>query len=183
MDRDQSTGANGHGVSPQQAVGRAASEISSAVGEVKTAAGEAGHRLKEAGASAAASIAGTVRDEATYRKDRVSGSIQRIASEMERVATNVGEEDQWASALLTKGASSLTKASGYLSSARIDDLLRDGESFARRNPAVFLGASVALGFLLARVGKAAAMRASELSNGARDDFADEGLSSEYGSIL
>ena len=37
----------------------------------------------------------------------------------------------------------------------------DLNAFARRNPAIFLGASVALGFALARVGKTAIERATE----------------------
>jgi hypothetical protein len=162
---ERTTGADGPNAGTQRGVERAREEVTSAVGEMKQAAAQAGERLKDAGRTAASSVAEKVRDEAAYRKDQASGALMRVANELDRTASNIATEDAWAKGLLTSGASALKRVSTYLSSAETNDLVDDLRDVARRHPAIYLGASVAVGFVLARLAKAAAERAKEASNG------------------
>lgn len=87
--------------------------------------------------------------------EKVVGSVQTAASSLRRAADDVDGEHAWISTLLRKSADGLEGASHSLSGGDVNRALTQLNSFARQQPAVFLGASVALGFVLARIGKTA----------------------------
>jgi hypothetical protein len=64
-----------------------------------------------------------------------------------------------------KAADQVERFAGYLRENDVDSLLNDARSFARRNPAVFLGSAAALGFLATRFLKSSS---------------EEGASADYG---
>ncbi|HEY1092473.1 MAG TPA: hypothetical protein VGE47_15365, partial [Burkholderiaceae bacterium] len=61
----------------------------------------------------------------------------------------------WMSTAFTKSADGLDSVTNSLTQGNLDECLSGVTEFARRQPAIFLGASVALGFALSRIGKAA----------------------------
>lgn len=144
---------------PKDNVDAARDDLASAAEHTKRAAEEAGAQAKHAAEHIAEDAKDAAMDEAREAKSAGANSASRVAEELDRAASNCREDDVWAQKLLAEGASSLRTASHYLSGNRVEDLLRDGESFARKNPAAYLGASVAAGFLLARLGKTATARA------------------------
>lgn len=154
---------------PRNGVQRSLDAVKEELSEVRETAGDIRERLKEAGAKAMSGVADKIRTEASAKVDDASGSFNRLATELDRVATNCSDNEKWAAKLFSAGASSLKSASDYLSTRRLDDFVREGEDFARRNPVAFVGATIAAGFLLSRIGKTAAIRAAELAR--RDDVA------------
>lgn len=88
-------------------------------------------------------------------------SIDAVASSLHRVASDVESENAWVGSALHKSAQSLEKAAQSLSGGDLNHALESINGFARRQPAIFLGASLALGFALARVGKTAIENAGD----------------------
>lgn len=130
-------------------------DVAGAAEQVRRAAQETGARAREAGEEAVDAAA----DQARARKEQATNSLRRVADELDHAADACSDEDGWARGLLAQGAASLRNASGYLSGHRLEDLARDTETYARNNPAAYLGASIAAGFVLARLGKTATARA------------------------
>jgi hypothetical protein len=100
--------------------------------------------------------------------ERVKTSIDSATSALRRAADDVESDNRWIGAALRKSAEGIERATASLDGGDLSRVLDDLNGFARRNPAIFLGASVALGFALARVGKTAVERAAEDGAG-RDD--------------
>jgi hypothetical protein len=93
--------------------------------------------------------------------ERLATSAQGTASALRRAADDVQEENAWIGKALRKSADGLEQATRSLAGGDVSRGVSDLNAFARRNPAIFLGASVALGFALARVGKTAIERATD----------------------
>jgi hypothetical protein len=96
-----------------------------------------------------------VRDRATARLeehiDRVADRIGGLSGAMLEVGRRLREDDdhalaQWAD----RAAERVERFSGDLRGKDLDELLYEGERFARRQPALFLGGAFALGLLAAR---------------------------------
>jgi hypothetical protein len=88
-------------------------------------------------------------------KEEVAGGIADAARALHRSGEELGPRQDWLARLVEQGASELD---GFASTLRTNDLqglLGKVDDFARRQPAVFFAAAVALGFAAARVGKAA----------------------------
>jgi hypothetical protein len=99
--------------------------------------------------------------------ERVANSAQNTASALRRAAGDVETDNAWVSAALRKSADGLEQATRSLAGGDYTRGVADLNAFARRQPAIFLGASLALGFALARVGKTAIEAANE------DDTTDQ----------
>jgi hypothetical protein len=93
--------------------------------------------------------------------ERAADGADQTASALRRAADDVESDNRWIGAALRKSADGLEQATRSLSGGDVSRVLDDLNGFARRNPAVFLGASLALGFALARVGKTAVEEARE----------------------
>ncbi|PZO53443.1 MAG: hypothetical protein DCF16_06910 [Alphaproteobacteria bacterium] len=93
--------------------------------------------------------------------ESVAQSAQTTASALRRAADDVQPDNAWIGNVLRKSAESLDNATRSLADGDVSRGVSDLNAFARRNPAIFLGASVALGFALARVGKTAIERATD----------------------
>lgn len=93
--------------------------------------------------------------------DRVANSAQNTASALRRAASDVETDNAWVSEALRKSADGLEQATRSLTGGDYTRGVADLNAFARRQPAIFLGASLALGFALARVGKTAIEAATE----------------------
>lgn len=101
-------------------------------------------RLKDAVVDAASEVVSGVTEKAR------SASAAVIGAETE------ADYEKRAAKLFTDGAAAFKSATEHLSGERIDELIRASERFARRSPVAFIGATVAAGFILSRIGKAAA---------------------------
>lgn len=111
--------------------GQAAAKASSLVDQVKDKAVGAVDGRKAGVADQIESLAGSVRksgEQFNGRQDWIAGAIERGAAELSTLATSLREND-------------------------VNALFGQVRTFARQQPAVFIGASFAVGFALARFGK------------------------------
>lgn len=117
---------------------------------------ESARRIKESAAGLLDSGKAAATQTLERGVERVADSADHTASALRRAADDVEADNRWIGAALRKSADGLEQATRSLSGGDMSRVLDDLNGFARRNPALFLGASVALGFALARVGKTAA---------------------------
>jgi hypothetical protein len=93
--------------------------------------------------------------------ERASSFADTTASALRRVADDVEGDNRMIGTALRKSADTIERAAKSLEGGDLSRTVEDLNGFARRQPALFLGASLALGFALARVGKTAIEQAGE----------------------
>lgn len=90
----------------------------------------------------------------TNKAAAVSG-LSAVANALRSAASDM---DGGFSGTAQRAADALERATHAIESRDLDGLLEAGQDFARRQPTMFLGASFAAGFALARLLKASSMR-------------------------
>lgn len=155
-----------------------APHASSSFDAIKRSGLSAADAAKQVGRVAAADVkemGGSVVREAgeslEAAKARIGDTLHRTADNIKHAADSIDEDARWASEALSRGARALDSISGYMSGNRMNAMLQDGEGFAKKNPAAYFAASVAAGFIVARLAKTAAARAG----GTRSADWDNGL--------
>jgi uncharacterized phage infection (PIP) family protein YhgE len=131
-------------------------------------ASEAAQRIKDAGLSAVDQTKQAAQTALSDGAGKVADGTQAAAQGLRRTADEMPQEQAWIGAALRKSADGLEKASQAISDGNLENGMRDLGDFARRQPALFLGAAFALGFALSRVGKTAI---SKVADGASDQQA------------
>ena len=111
----------------------------------------------------ARSVLGNQQKAAASGLGQFAGALRKAAREM-----GDGGEQAPMSRMIESAADGLERFSGSLRERDLDGLVRDVESFARRQPVVFFGAAIAAGFLAMRF-----MKASSPSNSTGLDRIDE----------
>lgn len=122
----------------------AARRVKDAAGTVKDATRTALDRGKQ-----------MAEDAAVKGADRATSTAASTASALRRAAEDVDGDNRLIGSALRKGADTIERAAQSVQGGDISKVVDDLNGFARSQPALFLGASVALGFALARVGKTA----------------------------
>lgn len=90
------------------------------------------------------------------QKSTLSGGLATVADSVRQVSENLGSSKtdsglaEAAAKYTDTAARKIEDVAGYFERKNVRDMARDLEGFARRNPAVFLGAAFGLGFLVAR---------------------------------
>jgi hypothetical protein len=117
-------------------------------------------QVKETGGKVASEALGTVKEKATSKIDEQRthlaqglGSVADTIRQVGETLKESGGDNQIASLTAQYGdtlARQVEQFSGYLDKHNVSDLMRDVESFARRNPAYFIGGAFLLGLLGAR---------------------------------
>ncbi len=120
------------------------SSSAEAARRVKEAANAAMHQGKEAAAKQLRAGA-----------EKVNGAAHGVTSALRRAADDVEGENSWISGALRKSAEAVEGAANAVATGDLNQAVTEVGAFARRHPALFVGASVALGFALARIGKTA----------------------------
>lgn len=136
--------------------------------DIKTAAKDAGDAIRTAVQGAAETAKQTGREAKEKGADRVNAAsdgaadaLRQVADQLKGAAEGLGDNQPWAGKAFQTGADGLERVSDYLATGKFDDFTRDIQAFAKTNPAAFLAGSVALGFMIARVGKTAAHHARD----------------------
>jgi len=84
-------------------------------------------------------------------KSQVAESLDAVASTLRRSGSSLRDQQQpGAGGYVDQVASQIERAAGYLQRADTGEMVRGIESFARRQPALFIGAAFAMGVLGAR---------------------------------
>ncbi len=95
------------------------------------------------------------------QKDDASSRLGGVAAALRETGKKLGDGQDKDSALpsyANQAADQVERLSSYVRSRTIGDLIGDVEGFARREPAIFLGGSFALGLLAARFLKSSGHR-------------------------
>jgi hypothetical protein len=137
MDNSDGTGSTSTSADPKE-------RVKDAAASVKSTAASALERGKQ-----------LVGDAAQKGADRANTVAESTASALRRAAEDVEGDNRMIGTALRKGSETIERAAQSLQGGDLSRVVDDLNGFARRQPALFLGASVALGFALARVGKTA----------------------------
>lgn len=108
----------------------------------------------------------SVKDEALSRgkgiiegqKNTASETAHRIASALENVASDLENDQPQVASVFRDGARALDNFSRTLHDRDTEGLLRQAQDFARRQPALVIGGTIAAGFLLSRILKSSPQR-------------------------
>jgi ElaB/YqjD/DUF883 family membrane-anchored ribosome-binding protein len=178
-------GGSGSGTSAKQAKDESSSTSGttsgSAVETVKDTAKGVLDQAKETAGQAyglATEKAATKLDE---QKTTLAGGLTSVADSLKQVGGSLresGEENPIAEFTAKYGdslANQIEQIGSYFESKDVREMVRDIEGFARRNPAVFIGAAFGLGFLAARFLKSSSPQQS--TRGAGQSFSASGTAS------
>ncbi len=117
--------------------------------------GQSGDRLQEAATSVAERARQTTGTQVTTRVDQAVGqatqTLEQVANAVRQTGQTLRERDQAPIGnVADQAAEQVERAAGYLRGRDANQLLRDAEDFARRQPAIFLGGALAAGWFVAR---------------------------------
>jgi hypothetical protein len=130
MDRDQPSAAE---------IGRRAAEEVFGIG--RQGARHLGNRLRDA--------AQTLIHE---QKDRAADAVEGMAHALRQAADQLGREEKpMAARYADQAAAQVAQFSATVRARKVEELLLEVESFARRQPTLFFAGALAAGFLLGRV--------------------------------
>jgi len=98
-----------------------------------------------------------VKTQLVTQKDNAASGLNDVAEALSVSSSHLQEHGQEAVAQLgDRAAEKITQFSGYLREHDLDDVVHEVESFARRQPELFIGAAVLLGLVAARFLKSSA---------------------------
>ena len=139
----------------------AASSAGATRGVTEEVRGAARDVLDEARATAnalkseAGGLAGTIKEglasKAEQQKNVVADRLGQSPSHLQKSAGDLREHEAWLATLIERGARELEHVADDIKRNDIAGIMGSAEVFARRQPALFMGAAVALGFALTRV--------------------------------
>lgn len=122
------------------AMERAQGAVSDAMDRAQDQASRVADQARDVGRSLAES-----------QKARAAEGLQNVAQALRQTSQTMQQKDQGAvSSYLHQAADRVEQFSGYLRNNQVGHIVDDVESFARRQPALFLGGAFALGLLAAR---------------------------------
>lgn len=122
--------------------------------QVKDAAADVAAKAKQTASKAAHNAADTARGHADDAKQSMADEVSGVASALRTAATELrsGSPQERTFGQIAEG---LADASDAMREKDLGELVSDVTSFARRNPMVFLGGAVLIGFAATRFAKAA----------------------------
>jgi hypothetical protein len=135
--------------------GASAPPIDESVDRARSAAGEALSDVKHAAKDAAATIKDKAMETAESVQHNAADQARTAANALRDTAGNLDGDLPWMKTALNKTADGFDRLTSALNRGDVGQCLNAVTEFARRQPALFLGLSVAAGFALARVGKTA----------------------------
>jgi hypothetical protein len=114
--------------------------------------------VREAANNPVSHTASDVKDQAVRGmeagKDQASHQVAEAADSIRQSADQLrGRQQTWLADLVDRGAEQLDRVSETLRSNDLQGLLSQLDGFARRQPALFAGASMVAGFALARIAR------------------------------
>lgn len=151
MTMDNSNGATGATTTPADTARR-----------IKEAAGQAIDRGRQAAMS-------KVQEGA----DRVRTTAYTTSEALRRAAVDVEQDNSLVGSGLRRVADLLESTTERLGTGDLNQIVDQLNGFARRQPALFIGASLALGFVIARLGKTALENASGQQSPMENEYAPD----------
>jgi hypothetical protein len=117
---------------------------------------DAKEKARQAATDAQRKVSDELRTRVDSTRTRAADALGSVAQALTSSVQQLRSENQAVpSEYVERAGNQIRRASDYLRNTNTDDLVRNAESFARRQPAVFLGGAFVLGFLAARLVKSA----------------------------
>ena len=125
-------------------------------GGTRGPAQQAGQAAKDQASAVWSDTKESARSMLGNQQQAAASGLGQFAGALRKAAREMGDGGQQApmSRMIESAADGLERFSGSLREKDLDGLVRDAESFARRQPLVFFGAAIAAGFLAVRFMKA-----------------------------
>jgi vacuolar-type H+-ATPase subunit E/Vma4 len=143
----------------EAAADEAKAAASRAAGAARSVAKDIKDRARGAAATVADNVKESARSAASDQKNQAAERLSGFADALRTASSDLDQRGQSvASGFVRQAAEGLEHVSGAVRTHDLDDLVETAESFARRQPVVFLGSAVLAGFGLARFVKSSAER-------------------------
>ena len=125
-------------------------------GGTRSAVHEASQAAKDQASAVWSDTKDSARSMIGEQQKAAASGLGQFAGALRKAAREMGDGGQQApmSRMIESAADGLERFSGSLREKDLDGLVRDVESFARRQPIMFFGAAIAAGFLAVRFMKA-----------------------------
>jgi hypothetical protein len=94
--------------------------------------------------------AGQVRQRAESAKEQTAERIRRVAKQLRQVSETLAEDDNVAANVADRASRGIEGIARYVSDTDAQGFIRDTESLARRQPAIFFGGAFLLGLCAGR---------------------------------
>lgn len=115
---------------------------------------EAREKARQAASDAQRKVSEELRLKVDSTKTKAADALGSVAQALTSSVQQLRQDNQGVPGeYVERAGNQIRRASDYLRNTNTDDLVRNAEDFARRQPAVFLGGAFALGFLAARLVK------------------------------
>lgn len=131
--------------------------------------GDIGQRIKRSASEAMQRTKTAANEEVRKGAQYVAGSASSAANAIRRVADEMEGDNSWMSSTLRRAADGIESATHNLQTGDISRVMNDVDAFARRQPALFVGASLLAGFALARLAKTAVEQERMRDDGVYDE--------------
>lgn len=152
MESDQSMSPGLGKESPATPPAASASSYSS--GDGSGTVDHAKDKVRDVAGAAQRKVADELRTRADSTRSHAADAIGSVADALTSSAQQLRNDEEGASVdFVRRAGDQLQRVSDYLRNNDTDELIRNAENFARRQPAVFLAGAFALGFLGARLVK------------------------------
>lgn len=135
-------------------------------------------QAKETAGQAYDAVTEKAADKLNEQRTTLSGGLSAVADSVRQVSSNLGSSQsesalaEAAAKYTDTAARKIENVATYFENKDVRAMARDVESFARRNPAIFIGAAFGIGFLVARFLKSTPT--DSYSSAAGRDFASAG---------
>lgn len=156
----------------ETSAGGVAEQAEGAARDVAEEARAAGASLRREVGGLGSTIKQGLSDQVERRKNGIADRLSTVAERVQATAGDLHEREVWLGSLLGRGASELQGIAEEIRRNDVPGILGSVEVFARRQPALFMGATVALGFALTRFVGAGPVERDDRSEAWRDDYRD-----------
>jgi uncharacterized phage infection (PIP) family protein YhgE len=141
--------------SASEATDRVADSTQTAVDTAKSSASEIAGTVKDAARDVVSAVKDRAMSQASDLHSSAADQAKTAATTLRKSADGLEDELPWMRTALNKTADGIEQLTSALNRGDINETLSHVSEFARRQPALFMGLSVAAGFALARIGKTA----------------------------
>ena len=149
----------GQGLSEAKRAGDAAKRVAATAGDAGADALEQAKGVVSDARERVTTLAGDAKEaalsHAETQKSNLADRVDQLANSVQRTGEALEGEQDWIAKLVERGAHELGTLADTLRTNDLKSLAGNLDGLARRQPALFLGASVIAGFALARVGRVA----------------------------
>ena len=146
METNQNTGAAG---------ASAGAEFQGGAQDLRDPVEQTKEKARDAASEAQQKLGEQLRSSVDSSKGRAADTLDSIAQALSQSGQQLRSDNLApASQHVDRAGEQLRRASDYLRNTNVDEMVRNTEDFARRQPALFIGGAFALGLLAARFIKA-----------------------------